>query len=216
MDPGHTDIVDPVDRVAQVLEDQRRFLGHRKIGGPGRHHADRRSPPVRSPAATSRMLPDGVVPQLVESSEQASARSCSRRVTSTLPWCVETPFDDTRKLLVGLAGGEDHLGHAGSSFTVGVEPRKTEIVDSLGAQAFDGVVDTEPTGGDRFQYFLNFVPVQRSSIGVHTCSVTAGRPNRQCTRPQGRFSTKLRGIVSLSDRTQALVLRQPLIVEAFE
>jgi hypothetical protein len=162
----HTDVVDPINRVSEVLEDDRGLLGNRQIGSAGRHYSHGQfhrfgiRPRFEDPAGR-------VVAKLVEVFEQRSRALLLEAGHQHLAVRIEAPFHDTSELFVCLAWCEDRLGHAGTPFTVGVEACEAEILDSLSSQAIDSLVDTELTGGDSFQHLLNFFSVQRSSIGVH-------------------------------------------------
>jgi hypothetical protein len=58
----------------------------------------------------------------------------------------------------------------------------------MSPQAINRFVNTELTGGQSFQNFLNIVSVQRSSIGIYARSVFAGRAEPAVYPPSASFS----------------------------
>ena len=75
-------------------------------------------------------------------------------MTSTLPLVVETPSDDRLELFVGLARGEDHLGHPGPALAIGVEAGKAQVIHPRSLQPTQGVLDADLPGRYLLQYLL--------------------------------------------------------------
>jgi len=150
-----------------------------------------------------------VVSKLVEAIEQRCCAFSLETGYEHLAVCIEAVFDDRGELFVGLAGCEDRLGHAGAAFTVHVEPCKTEIRHSRRSQAIDSLVNTELPGDDRFQNLLNFVPVQRSSIGIHVRSATVRRAESAVYRSAVNFSYNLDGVYSDLGEKSVSACRDP-------
>jgi hypothetical protein len=182
MNPRHADVVDPIDPVPEVLENDRGLLSHRQIGSTGRHYPHWRSLRLRVRPGLENSA-GGVVAQLFKAIEQRFRAIFLETRHEDFAMGIEATFDDDGKLLVGLAGCEDRLRHAGAAFTVGVEACKTKILNSSISQAIGSLVNTELTRGDRFQYLLNFFSVQQSSIGCRARSDISGRGERAVYLP---------------------------------
>ena len=110
------------------------------------------------------------------------------RVTRTLLRLRQQRRRDRRNLIGGLAGPEDHLGHAMPQRAVMIDLREAQILERQMTHAVERGVDVHGAGAHFFEQRAQLVLIHRKLQDSSGAAVSAKPPGRPCpddTRKRG-------------------------------
>ena len=187
VDAGYADVVDRVDFVAHHFGGDLRFFRHRKVAGSGADHGDlalavkRAVAPYAQRTGGREVFGFGVLLLQALGDFRRDARH------QDIARFRQEGRRNRGDLIGGLAGTEDHLGHAMTQRAVVIDFCEAQIFERQVTQAIERGVDVHGTGAHFLKQRAQLVLIHRKfqdSSGTEASLASANHPERY---PQKRL-----------------------------